>query len=402
MRKIVLSILILGGIGAWFVAWANIPESRLVDTSNSLPGPPQLLSCDSKTLGRSGGAGSVNRERSGEPIRLPRFLPRRMRGSWVAQGPEPVEGPVEPQSRTVDFNYEVIIESIPEQARELKIWFPYLSETPYQEIQEVTIEPQDGAHISYDKTYHNKILNYRIASPQNSSLKFNIRYRVKRFEYSNKHAPSGPLSREEDLHTYLWPDRLVTISPKINAMAKEITQGKSTTMEQARAIYDYVFQNVSYDKTIPGWGNGDTERVCLLKAGNCTDFHSLFISLARASRIPAKFVMGVPLANHKKEGEIPGYHCWAEFYDEKLGWVPVDISEAWKNKSKYEYYFGTIGADRLEVSVGRDIVLEPNAHTEPLNYFLYPYVEVDGKKFEQVKTFFRFRDVKIRKEVSRL
>ena len=57
-----------------------------------------------------------------------------------------------PQSRLVDFNYEFLIEDIPEQVKELKIWFPYLPETPYQEIQEVNIEPQEGARISYDKT----------------------------------------------------------------------------------------------------------------------------------------------------------------------------------------------------------------------------------------------------------
>jgi len=354
------------------VAWANVPKFRLVDTSTSF---------------------NVNPERSGEPIRL----------ALLAQGPEPVEWLNEPRSRWVDFDYEVLIEGIPEQTRELKVWFPYLPETLYQEIQEVDIEPRENANISYDKTYHNKILNYMIASPQNSSWKFNVRYRVKRFEYSKpKHASLRSLGKEEDLHKYLEANRLVTISPRVKMTAEEITNGKTTTMDKARAIYDYVFKNVSYDKTIPGWGNGDTERVCLLKAGNCTDFHSLFISLARASGIPAKFVMGVPLANNKREGEISGYHCWAEFYDEGFGWVPVDISEAWKNKAKQEYYFGTIGADRLELSVGRDIVLEPDANAEPLNYFLYPYVEVDGKKFGKVKTSFHFRDVNIGKEVTKL
>jgi len=306
-----------------------------------------------------------------------------------------------PQSRIVDFDYEVFIEGIPAQAKELKVWVPHLPETPYQQIQEVIIEPREYANISYDKTYHNKILNYKIVSPQNPSWKFNVRYRVKRSEYSKqKFVRSRPL--EEDSRKYLEANRLVTISPRVKLTADEITKGKIITMDKARAIYDYVFRNVSYDKTIPGWGHGDTERVCLLKAGNCTDFHSLFISLARSSGIPARFVMGVPLANDKKEGEISGYHCWAEFYDEGLGWVPVDISEAWKNKVKYEYYFGTIGADRLEISLGRDIVLEPNANTEPLNYFLYPYVEVDGKTFGQVKTSFRFKDVNIRKEVGKL
>jgi len=27
-------------------------------------------------------------------------------------------------------------------------------------------------------------------------------------------------------------------------------------------------------------------------------------------------------------------NCWAEFYSHKTGWVPVDISEAWKAKQK--------------------------------------------------------------------
>ena len=52
-------------------------------------------------------------------------------------------------------------------------------------------------------------------------------------------------------------------------------------------------------------------------------------SMARVSGIPAKFVVGFPLSK-LSEGPVLGYHCWAEFYDEQIGWVPVDISEAWR------------------------------------------------------------------------
>jgi hypothetical protein len=72
--------------------------------------------------------------------------------------------------------------------------------------------------------------------------------------------------------------------------------------------------------------------------------------------------------------------------------VPVDISEAWKDKSKRQYYFGTLSEDRIEFSEGRDIVLEPSTNGGPLNYFLYPYVEVDGKNFENQDVSFRFKD----------
>jgi transglutaminase-like putative cysteine protease len=183
----------------------------------------------------------------------------------------------------------------------------------------------------------------------------------------------------------------VTLSPRIQQIARQITEGKESTFEKAHAIYDYVFENVSYDKTLPGWGQGDTERVCLVKAGNCTDFHSLFISLARASGIPAKFVMGTSLPK-QKQGEIGGYHCWAEFYDEQRGWIPLDISEAWKDKAKRDYYFGTVGEDRLEFTNGRDIILEPPQKGEPLNYFVYPYAEADGVPHKNISVIFKFKE----------
>lgn len=41
---------------------------------------------------------------------------------------------------------------------------------------------------------------------------------------------------------------------------------------------------------------------------------------------------------------------------------------------------------------GRDLTLEPT-QKEGLNYFIYPYVEVDGKVFDSVKAEFYFEDL---------
>ena len=301
-----------------------------------------------------------------------------------------------PKGRELEFDYQAVIEDIPQGAANLKIWLPILPQTEYQIIEDLKIDPQDSSVITFDKVYNNKILNYTIKSPHESTMKINVHYKVKRYEYSND--PKHPLLHngrhhpQEDLSLYLKPNRLVTLSPKVKKLARDVIKGKKTTIDRARAIYDYVFQNVSYDKTIAGWGQGDTERVCFVKAGNCTDFHSLFISLARVSGIPAKFVIGVPISDTTKEGEIKGYHCWAEFYDKQLGWIPVDVSEAWKDKSKYEYYFGNLGENRLEFTQGRDIILEPNQNGEPLNYFVYPYVEINGKEYKKVQVLFKFKD----------
>jgi hypothetical protein len=80
---------------------------------------------------------------------------------------------------------------------------------------------------------------------------------------------------------------------------------------------------------------------------------------------------------------------------EDQGWVPVDISEADKHPDLRQYYFGNLTADRVAFSVGRDLRLVPQQAGEPLNYFVYPYVEVDGIARDQdsIKTSFAFKDV---------
>jgi transglutaminase-like putative cysteine protease len=130
--------------------------------------------------------------------------------------------------------------------------------------------------------------------------------------------------------------------------------------------------------------------------GNCSDFHSLFISLARTEKIPAKFEIGFPLPEKAASGDIPGYHCWAKFWVSGKGWVPVDISEASKHPEMKDYYFGNLTPDRVAFSSGRDLELVPKQDGPPLNFFIYPYVEVGGKPYAQdkVEKKFSFEDVK--------
>ena len=132
---------------------------------------------------------------------------------------------------------------------------------------------------------------------------------------------------------------------------------------------------------------------CDAKKGNCTDFHSLFIAMARAQSIPSRFAIGFPLPPDKHTGEIAGYHCWAEFFEPTHGWVPIDISEAWKHPEKKDFFFGGHDANRVQFSMGRDIVLDPKQDGAPLNYFVYPYVEIGGKEYPDVSLAFSFADV---------
>jgi transglutaminase-like putative cysteine protease len=206
------------------------------------------------------------------------------------------------------------------------------------------------------------------------------------------HLENAALSKK-DSEQYLAPDKLVPITGLPAELATKVTSGKTSPLEKARSIYDYVFETMRYDKTGTGWGHGDVLWACDSKRGNCTDFHSLFIAMARSQSIPARFEIGFPLPADKASSDIAGYHCWAEFFNPQNGWVPVDISEAWKHPVKKDYFFGAHDTDRIQFSVGRDLKLSPPQAGEPLNYFVYPYVEVAGKAYPNVANAFSFADV---------
>ena len=252
-------------------------------------------------------------------------------------------------SRTFSLTYQVSLKDVPPGARRVRVWIP---RAVTDANQTVVLKKVDGP-IHFRKTQETPLGNHmlygEILHPQPGASDVTVEYEVTRKEYSRgdfaalQKADHQSARTPKDLARFLEPDRLVPIDGRIKELADENTRGLQGTVEKAHALYDFVFHTVRYDKTGTGWGRGDSLWVCDAKHGNCTDFHSLFISLARAEGIPARFEMGFPVPDGT-EGTIPGYHCWAEFFVNGLGWVPVDISEAWKAPSKHDYFFGALDA----------------------------------------------------------
>src|SRR5260370_5461321 len=190
------------------------------------------------------------------------------------------------------------------------------------------------------------------------------------------------------------PDSLIPTDGRIKELAAEVTGSQSGAVAKAKAAYDYLVTNMRYDKTGSGWGRGDAVWACDAKRGNCTDFHSPFIGMLRVDGIPARFDIGFPLPENKNKGDIAGYHCWAEFYARKTGWIPVDISDAWKAKQKEDYFFGSVYAKRVQVFTGRYVMLSPKQVVTGRNYFGYPYDEAYASPYEKLDKQFSFEEVK--------
>jgi hypothetical protein len=296
-----------------------------------------------------------------------------------------------PKSRTFDFTYSATITGLAA-GKTARIWIPL---PPSNDEQNVQIESKNlpaREQVSREPRFGNQVIYTEGTAKSDGCIPFSMTYRITRCEVkgTSRHTDAVP----EKLSLYLQADSKVPIDGK----PLELIKDKSLPDDQmaaARILYDIVNSHMRYSKEGVGWGQGDAIWACESRTGNCSDFHSLFISLARSQKIPAKFEIGFPLPPKRGAGEIAGYHCWAKFLPSGRDWVSVDISEANKNPAMKEYYFGNLTEDRVTFSTGRDIDLVPKQNGKPLNFFVYPYVEVDGKPYpaEKVQRSFQYKDL---------
>lgn len=301
-----------------------------------------------------------------------------------------------PSERVVAFRYTASLTGLPAQASPVRLWIPLAKTRENQRVLSRRIEVARPYEIHEEPVFGNDILYLALTPPLPRPFSVVIDYEVA-LRRGRRLAPRplvhvfGGVASADDVATALRNEPLMVVDETVTRLARGVTESRTTNLQKARAIYDYVIAHMRYDKTTPGWGRGDTLRACALGKGNCTDFHSLFISMGRAVGLPARFVIGVSLPR-EPAGEIPGYHCWAEFYSPRQGWVPVDASEAWKHPDLRDYYFGTRDENRVSISVGRNIRLVPAQAGAPVNIFVYPYAEVDGLPGGVIETRFQFRD----------
>ena len=140
----------------------------------------------------------------------------------------------------------------------------------------------------------------------------------------------------------------------IVALSKEITAGISSNYEKAKAIHDWVCNNISYDYDFLNATKryrGDlltaapddlkaasldyteiayrTSAIGTLEIGRtiCSGYASLSVALLRAAGIPAKYVTGMA------SGSETVNHAWTEAYVDKR-WIIMDTT--WDSGNKWE------------------------------------------------------------------
>lgn len=317
-----------------------------------------------------------------------------------------------PRSATFEVRHELRT-SIPDGAKKVRVWFAMPQNDPMQKVSDFTVAAPTSHRITTDSE-GNKAVYLELTDPQLKEFSVVETFTLRRREQLNtvdaKRTRPLQESERKKLAPFLTPNQYVIIDDRIRELAGRIVGEEKNPVLASRKLYDWVLANIDYwvkdpanKKASPA---GSTEYCLTTKTGNCTDFHSLWTSLARASGIPARMVYGSFFkAELDGQDADQSYHCWPEFYAPKVGWIPHDVAVAdifagdfqttpeneklvrlttadgyrGPEKSKIDYYFGNIDERRVTWSRGRDLILKPKPDAGPVNAMAKAYVEVDGK-----------------------
>jgi len=202
-----------------------------------------------------------------------------------------------------------------ESTEETQLWIPYPLSDRDQLVSHIKISGDFKESAIYSDQKFSTPMLYARWDKNSPSRKLQFSFHVVRKEVTRRNFPNREAAWDPaDYAMYLAPSSLGPIDGDVKILADQITSGKTTVLAKAKAIYDWICENMYRAPDTKGCGPGN---VCLLiqqPGGKCTDIHSVFVSLARAAGVPAREIFG--LRQGKKNGQdISGWqHCWAEFY----------------------------------------------------------------------------------------
>ena len=187
--------------------------------------------------------------------------------------------------------------------------------------------------------------------------------------------------KSSEFKEYLHSTESVDSSdPKIVELAEKLTQGEDDALVVVSKLASWVEENIEYSlDTVTAEASQSSSWVLANKRGVCDELTNLFIALARASGIPARFVSGTSFTNSPLFPEGWSLHGWAEVYLPEYGWIPVDVTykqigrldighvamkfakDANDASIKYQWKGGNIDSKKIDVDVS---LIESNGKQE--------------------------------------
>ena len=137
-------------------------------------------------------------------------------------------------------------------------------------------------------------------------------------KYATVLSQSISVSLKDEFAPFLRPNQYVDYehADKTVAKAKELTAGKTEALDKVAAVYDFVIQNITYDKQLAATVQSGylpvLDSVLEKKTGICFDYAALMTGMLRSQGVPCKLVVGYAGT---------AYHAWISVWSEKDGWI---------------------------------------------------------------------------------
>jgi transglutaminase-like putative cysteine protease len=292
-----------------------------------------------------------------------------------------------------------------------RVWVPgaLLEESPFQKTFANTFDA-DGGTATLVENSKDALGIISAEFPAGAKPVVIVISRIATRNYSVDLSKPGVSTKENhaELEYFLRPTKLLPTDGIVKSTALEITSGRKTDVEKARAIYEWIVENTFRNPKTRGCGLGDIRFMLETKdlGGKCADLNALFVGLARASGLPARDVYGIRVAKsdlgYKSLGPstdvvTKGQHCRAEVHLKEYGWVPVDPADVRKVvleeppgnrpidddmvKNARTRLFGSWEMNWMAFNYAHDVAL-PGSDGKPIPFLMYPQAETSEGRID--------------------
>jgi len=290
-----------------------------------------------------------------------------------------------------------------------RVWVPaaLISNMPYQRTLSNTFHCEGtAAEAVIDKTTALGMIAAEFPPGKRPVLTVTSRIETKDWGVDLSARRTAPKSAAAGLNRFLQPTRLLPTDGIVRETAQEITRGRTTDVEKARAIYEWIVENTYRNPKTRGCGLGDIRFLLESRdlGGKCADLNALYVGLARAAGLPARDVYGIRVAKSElgykslgaaSETISKAQHCRAEVYLGEYGWIPVDPADVRKVmleeppgnrplddemvKKARARLFGSWEMNWMAYNFAHDVAL-PGSSGKPVGFLMYPQAETaDGR-----------------------
>jgi len=234
----------------------------------------------------------------------------------------------------------------------IKAWIVQPLNSITQKVESFSISPKPQKY--YKDTQGNKILYFEFKDQKNFNIKMDIKVTLWKNKIDlTKEKFLLPPTSSKLFQQYTKNEKFLEQTTSIKDLTRKIIDKDDFILNNIQSVFNFIIKNFKYSYPIKQRGakHLDLKRL----KGDCGEYSSLFVTMCRILKIPARNSTGfVIFPKRKKIVE----HGWASVYLKPFGWLDFDPQYASLEKD-VKKYFAQRSDYRIIFTNGFNIPLKP-------------------------------------------